>query len=142
MVPPYTKAQNAPSAVSVIEYAVKVLAIEHLVVCGHSNCGGCAGLYLNESELSELPHTAGWLRYGEEAKERARRELGEDETAKRARLTERVNVLIQIERLSAYPFIEEKLLSGEIALSGWHYVIGSGEVFIYNPKSEQFELAN
>jgi carbonic anhydrase len=142
MVPPYPQAEEAPSAVAVIEYAVNVLEVEQIVVCGHSNCGGCAGLYLPESKLAELPHTARWLRYGEEAKERARRAGETDAAANRARLTERANVLVQLDRLAAYPFIEEKHRRGEIGLSGWHYVIPGGEVYIYNRDNERFEPAN
>ena len=55
IVPPYRMADEYLATTSAIEYAVQMLNVENIVVCGHSNCGGCASLYQEQNE--KLPHT-------------------------------------------------------------------------------------
>jgi len=45
IVPPFAQSKHDFSTAAAIEYAVQILGVETIVVCGHSNCGGCAALY-------------------------------------------------------------------------------------------------
>lgn len=70
IVPPYHESEEYLSTTSSIEYAVNVLEIENIVVCGHSNCGGCKSLYASDEVLNEIPHTKKWLELAYEAKQK------------------------------------------------------------------------
>lgn len=126
-----------------IEYAVKVLKVKSIIICGHSNCGGCASIYLPDSVLDNIPNVKKWLELAENVKARVLGELKEnDDLMKREWLTEQMNIVEQIKHLLTYPFIVEKYNNKEIDIVGMYYTIETGEVFIYNAKKGLFQLAN
>lgn len=126
-----------------IEYAVQVLHVKSIIICGHSNCGGCASIYLPDSVLDKIPNVKKWLELAENVKTRVLTELKEnDELMKREWLTEQMNIVEQIKHLLTYPFIVEKYNNKEIDIVGMYYTIETGEVFIYNAQKGMFELAN
>ncbi|KLU66875.1 carbonic anhydrase 1 [Desulfosporosinus acididurans] len=137
--------QEAPMSATTacIEYAVNVLKVEQIIICGHSNCGGCGSIYLSDEELTELPVTKKWLELAQTVKTRVLKELDDpDDIMKREWLTEQINIVEQIKHLLTYPFIVEKYNKREIDIIGMYYTIESGEVFIYNALKGVFELAN
>ncbi|MBN2354448.1 MAG: carbonic anhydrase [Spirochaetales bacterium] len=139
IVPPYRLTGEYVSTTSAVEYALGVLKIENIVVCGHSNCGGCGALW-DEETLREAPHTRRWLELAARARERvlahARgRPLPEGE---RALLTERYNVLEQLRHLLTYPGVKERFRARSLKVFGWHYEIDSGEVSAYDPGEKAF----
>ncbi len=64
MVPPYSGTPGGVTAV--IEYAVKALEVQHVVVCGHSDCGAMKGL-LHPESTEDLPTVRYWLHHGQAA---------------------------------------------------------------------------
>ena len=137
---------STSATTAALEYAVKILKVENIIICGHSNCGGCSAIYLPDSVLDELPATKKWLKISENVKKRVLEELKEDNLEGNLEmkewLTEQVNIVEQIRHLLTYPFIEEKYNNNEINIIGMYYTIQTGEVFIYNAEKSTFELAN
>lgn len=131
---------------SAIEYAVKVLKVKNIIVCGHSNCGGCSSIYLPDAVLNEIPATKKWLEQAENVKKRVTDELKENDKANdldmREWLTEQMNIVEQIRHLLTYPYIVEKYNNKELDIMGMYYTIETGEVFIFNAQKGAFELAN
>lgn len=101
-----------------IDYAVGVLKVQHIVVCGHSSCGAMKGL-ADPDSLKPLPSVARWLEHSE-----ALRSAGTDDLDL---LIER-NVLLQLEHLASYPTVRAAHNAGTLQLHGWVYDIGSGVV--------------
>ena len=93
IVPPYRQTEEYVATTSVIEYAVLALGVDTIVVCGHSNCGGCAALNLPPERLDHLPHVRKWLEVSREVKGRVDRLMTGDSPEEREWLTEQVNVL-------------------------------------------------
>lgn len=126
-----------------VEYAVQVLKVKNIIICGHSNCGGCHAIYLPEDELNKTPVIKKWLELAENVKTKVLNELLQDgDEEMREWLTEQVNIVEQIKHLLTYPFIIEKYNNHEINIIGMYYTIETGEVFIYNSEKGVFELAN
>ncbi len=125
--------------VATIEYAVKVLGVKDIIVCGHSHCGAMAGLLAPET-LDEVPNVAAWLRHGDATRtiiEENYRHLEGDALLK---ATIQENVLVQIENLRTHPAVSARLARGSLRLHGWVYKFESGEVFAYDPRYGQFAL--
>ena len=139
IVPPYAAAAADTSTAAAIEYAVQALDVDTIVVCGHSNCGGCAALNMAPHELEHLPHTREWLQYSATVPGRVARLLRSDSPNEREWLTEQINVLVQVRNLLSYPFVAERMRAGTLAIQAWYYIIETGDVLIFNDASGHFE---
>lgn len=117
-----------------IEFAVLSLKVSHIVVCGHSHCGGIRALY--DGVPQGAINLAAWLDLGREAV------LPVQVTPEALRRTEQRAVILQLERLMGYPMVREHVERGLLALHGWHYVIEDGEVHVFDVKSGEFVPAS
>jgi len=142
LIPPYQQAGDYLAAISAIEFAIQGLEVENIVVCGHSNCGGIAALYKPAEYFQKLPHTRKWLELALPVKEKVLKLLPEGNHASREWLTEQMNIVEQINHLLTYPYIFEKYEKGLLTISGWYYIIETGEIFSYNKDQGFFELIN
>lgn len=137
VVPPYLPAKGSTQAA--IEYAVNALDIPTIIVLGHSNCGACAHIYHQKEGNLELPHVENWLEYIIPAKSAAMLEVHDDQNKNIFELTEKHNILISMQRLMEYPYIQSRLVKNQIHLEGWWYDIGTGKVEIYDFGKRNFE---
>jgi carbonic anhydrase len=142
IVPPYKHAGEYMAAISAIEFAIQALEVENIVVCGHSNCGGIAALYKPAEYFEKLPHTRKWLELALPVKEKVLKILPDGNHASREWLTEQMNIVEQIHHLLTYPYIAEKFEKKLLTISGWYYIIETGEIFSYNAEKGFFELIN
>ncbi len=140
LVPPFRDTSDYVATTSAIEYSVLALGVETIVICGHSNCGGCSALHLPEEDLAGLPHVKKWLEISREVPERVARLAVEHTDSEREWLTERVNVLVQMRNLLSYPFIAERVEQDRLEILGWHYIIETGEIYNFNDQLGVFEL--
>lgn len=115
-----------------IEYAVQVLKVRHIIVCGHSDCGAMKAV-MNPESVADLPAVASWVRYAERARavvlETAN---GHAEEQLLERLTEE-NVLAQIDNLRTLPCVAAKLSAHALELHGWFYDIEHGRFRVWQP---------
>jgi carbonic anhydrase len=130
IVPPYPDAVGGVSAT--IEYAVGVLRVPEVIVCGHTDCGVMRGA-LNPEALGAFPNVTAWLRY-------ANVEHREPEpTAELLLKLAEENVIAQMKNLRSHPTVASRLEQGDLSLHGWVYHIGSGGVTAYSEETGHFE---
>jgi carbonic anhydrase len=136
IVPPYGAVDGGESAT--IEYAVSVLGVKNIVVCGHTHCGAMAGL-LDDASTANLPAVRSWLKYAESTR-RIVTASHPDDSATAARLMAAVetNVLVQIEHVKTHPAVRVALSEEEIVLHGWVYNFESGQVDCFDPATNAF----
>ena len=142
IVPPFRETAEYVATTSAIEYAVLNLEVENIIVCGHSNCGGCAACLKPSDFLNNLQHTKKWLELSHPVRDRVLKEINDDRPEVREWMMEQGNVVEQLKHLLSYPYIKERAESGRLKLSGWHYIIETGEIYIYDKDREEFLLAN
>ena len=130
IVPPYPDAVGGVSAT--IEYAVGVLRVPEVIVCGHTDCGVMKGAP-NPQPLEQFPNVTAWLRY-------ANITHREPEPSAELLLTlTEANVVAQIRNLGTHPAVAARLEQGDLSLHGWLYHISSGMVAAYNAETGRFE---
>jgi carbonic anhydrase len=140
IVPHYREADEYLATTSAIEYAINILNIENIIICGHSNCGGCAALFFNDEQLKDIPHTRKWLELAKPVKEKVEIQFPEEDVHAREWLTEQMNIVEQMKHLLTYPFIKERYKKNELKILGWYYIIETGEIYNYNVEQGIFEL--
>ncbi len=140
VVPNYRLSSEFLATTSAIEYAVLVLNVENIIICGHTNCGGCKSLFFNEEELNKIPHTKKWLELIKNAKIRAEKNISSyKDKVEIEFLVEQENIIEQMNHLLTYPFIEERYDNGTLNIYGFYYEINTGIVYNYNKKIKIFE---
>jgi carbonic anhydrase len=130
LVPPYDGLHGLHGTAAAIEYAMLNLRVSRIVVCGHSHCGAIKALY--EEVPAEARNLRGWLDMAREAT------LPVQATPEALRRTEQRAVVLQLERLMAYPMVRARVERHEVTLHGWHYVIEDGEVHVFDVRSGAF----
>ncbi|MGY5124002.1 carbonic anhydrase [Streptomyces nigrescens] len=134
IVPEYRTERPAGEAAT-IEYAVRVLGVEHIVVCGHSHCGAVGALVRGE-DLTGVPAVRGWLESAApELSDGAGADGGTPELADAVQR----HALAQAERLRSYPCVAEGLDAGRLSLDVWFYEVHTGAVRRHRPETGRFE---
>ena len=137
-VPPYKEDEDYHGTGAGIEYAVSVLNVKEIIICGHTHCGACKALY-EPIDNPALVHVKKWLDLGEKAKSMAMISIGKNANKEELlRLTEKLSVVCQIENLLTYPFVKQKLDNEELFIHGWYYNIETGDIDSYDPDSYEF----
>ncbi|MCU1337657.1 MAG: Carbonate dehydratase [Bryobacterales bacterium] len=135
IVPPYPDAIGGVSAT--IEYAVGVLGVPDVIVCGHTDCGVLKGV-MNPEPLEPLTSVSAWLSYAQPArKAAASQEPTHSGPEFLLALTER-NVIEQLGNLRTHPLVAARLAQGDLQLHGWVYDLGEGLVTAYDNDQQAF----
>jgi carbonic anhydrase len=135
MVPPYGSMQGGSTAT--IEYAVALLNVPHIIVCGHTDFGVMRAL-LHPEDFRELPAVKEWVTQAETTRrimrEHFRRLTGDARLVK----TIQEKVRSQIDHLRTHPSVALQLRRGKIELHGWVYSISTGDVWVYDFARDRF----
>jgi carbonic anhydrase len=134
LVPPYNPDHQHHGTSAAVEYAVNVLKVAHIVVIGHSNCGGvhachdmCAGA---APELNEATSFIGrWMDILRPGYERVAAEVKNPEARKKA--LEHEAVLTSLRNLGTFPFVSESVAAGMLTLHGAFVEIGTGALLVH-----------
>ncbi|AIF48600.1 carbonic anhydrase [Dyella japonica] len=135
IVPPY--AQHVSGVVAAIEYAVKVLKVSHIVICGHSDCGAMKALQYPEL-VQDMPSVGAWMKHADVARyvvEQNGPGLHGPESLRH--LTEE-NVVGQLEHLRTLPAVAAAMASGQLRIHGWVYDIAHAELKAFDAQQGRF----
>ncbi|MEV7106160.1 carbonic anhydrase [Streptomyces atroolivaceus] len=130
IVPPYASPQPTSEAATV-EYAVDVLGVTDIVVCGHSHCGA-VGALVRGDDLTAVPAVRDWLAHSTPRPGGAVEDPSVAEGVKN-------HVLTQLLRLRSYPCVERGLDEGHLRLHGWFYEVHTGAVLAHDSSSDTFQ---
>ena len=136
IVPPHTNQTGGMTAS--IEFAVGVLRVPNIVVCGHTECGAMKGA-MNRDGLGNLPHVREWLGFSQAAVdivEMIGAGLSDEE---KMRLLLEQNVILQLQHLKTHPTVAVALAQKNLELHGWVYDIKTGGVIAYDDRAEEWQ---
>ncbi len=136
IVPPHSPMPGGVTAS--IEYAVAVLEIPDIVICGHSGCGAMTAILSGSGKLEQLPAVARWLHYADPARDTVLREYGSASPEERLNALVRENVLAQLDNILTHPTVAARVEARRLRLHGWFFDIGLGRVTTYDPRVQKF----
>ena len=120
-----------------MEYAVEVLEVENVIVCGHTQCGAIQAI-LHPETVEHLPYVKRWVDGGGELSRLMSERYAQLEGDALATVAVQENVLLQVENLRRFEFVEKKLAAGKLHISAWVFKIATGQVFDFDPESGEF----
>lgn len=140
-VAPYNPDSDFHATASAVEYAVSILEVSDVIVCGHSDCGAISALFKDIKPTKENVHTTKWLELGKDAK-RVGMLAYKDDKEKMLRYTEHISVVYQLDNLLTYPAVRRRVEDASLHLHGWYYDIQNGHIDYYDDESCEFKALN
>ncbi|MBN2644036.1 MAG: carbonic anhydrase [Desulfuromonadaceae bacterium] len=139
LVPPYQPDCHYHGVSAALEYAVKVLEVEHILLIGHSQCGGINGLMNLRAGQDDNEFINRWVEIAKPAKQAVLKTLAGKPQPIQERACEQASLLLSLENLLTFPWVVKKVEARTLALHAWYVDIQSGELQHYVAKRGQFE---
>lgn len=134
LVPPYSPDDRYHGTSAAIEFAVRSLAVEHIIILGHGRCGGVAALLgAHEGEF-----IGPWMRIAEPARDRALAAVGAGDAQALQRACEEETMKVSLANLMTFPWLREQVEAGHLKLHACHFVIEDGELQVLDQASGRF----
>jgi carbonic anhydrase len=135
VIPCYGTANNGELAA--VEFAVAVLGVKDIIVCGHTHCGAMKAVVHPET-VASLPSLKDWLHHCDSTAQIIKDHYSHLSEEALYTATAEENVLVQLEHLRTLPIIASRVSRGLINLHGWMYKFETGQVFVYDSREGQF----
>lgn len=138
LVPPCETNGGLHGVSTALQFAVCHLEVEHIIVLGHSQCGGINALMSGTCGCKEDDFISNWMSIAEPAKVKVLAELPEKDAKLQQRAVEQAAILLSLENLGTFPWIEQRVANGELSLHGWYFDLNDGALLEYQAQSGQF----
>ena len=144
LVPPFQMIKSEPSSVgAALEYAVRVLKVKDIIVCGHSTCGAMQAILNNNSTTTgDLELVNRWLDIAKPSYERFLNNpnLVIPESLPKEDQLSQVNVLQQMSHILSYPLIQEAISNKLVSIHGWWFNIKDVSIHVFDPEVSRFVM--
>jgi carbonic anhydrase len=141
LVPPFEAGGGYHGTSAALEFAVRCLHVEHVIVMGHARCGGIRALLGDIRFADRADHfITPWMSIAEEARREVAATLAAEGTEARAAACERAAVHVSLGNLMSFPFVREAAAAGRLQLHGWYFDLDRGELHGYCAANGGFKL--
>jgi len=138
LVPPCVDDGKTHGTSAAIEFAVKHLKVPHIIVMGHSQCGGIRALMEVEHIGRKHNFIDPWMEIMAPARDSVNREFREATLEERCSLCERAAICVSLDNLLTFPFVRQAVANRELQLHGWYFDIDNGILLERNPAENEF----
>lgn len=144
LVPPYDESHTSYHATSAaIEYAVKGLKVKHIIIMGHTKCGGIESLVKNAGRAETKTDFIGkWMKIARPALEHTLKHCGEHSFEDKCTHCEKEALKISLSNLMSFPFVKQAAEEGKLQTHAMLFDIKECALSEYNPASGEFEEIN
>ncbi|MDB4860126.1 carbonic anhydrase [Alphaproteobacteria bacterium] len=138
LVPVYSPDGENHGTSAAIEYAIKELKVQHLIILGHTDCGGIKnGYYIHSNSVNpKYEFINKWLSILLPAYNVIQKDISEQ---KQINQLEQESIKVSINNLFSFPFIKKAIDENNLSIHGLIHDIGSGNLNFLNPDTENFE---
>lgn len=139
LVPPFETGGAHHGVSAALEYGVTVLEVGHVIILGHSFCGGIQALMEDRGCAQAGQFITPWVRIAQAARDEVLRDLAHKTPQARARACELAAILVSMENLLTFPWIAQRVEAGALHIHGWYFDMETGELSTYMPETGEFE---
>lgn len=141
LVPPYETGGHYHGTSAALEFAVRCLKVEDVIVLGHSRCGGIRALLDGIHGPDGLGQfITPWMAIAAEARQQAVPAGAGQPDEAAARACEQAAIRISLQNLLGYQWVNERVQSGKLGLHGWYFDMEHGQLLRYNPQTAGFGI--
>lgn len=138
LVPPSENQGQYHGTSAALEFGVRNLKVQHIIVLGHAQCGGIHAL-LEGGVSQDESFIAEWMGIAEAARVQVEKEFTNEDSKTRHRACEQRAILVSLDNLLSFSWIREGVEKQELTLHGWYFDIEQGDLLGFNPANHQFE---
>ncbi|MEL7562780.1 carbonic anhydrase [Dehalogenimonas sp. 4OHTPN] len=139
LVPPYEVSGGQHGVSAALEFAVCHLLVEHIIVLGHSQCGGINALMADTCGYNGGGFITRWMNIAAPARERVLADLPDKKPEFQQQAVEQASILLSLENLHSFPFIAHRVSEGALSLHGWYFNLKRGDLLEYHAGRGVFE---
>jgi carbonic anhydrase len=140
LVPPCEPDAGRHGVSAALEYAVCHLQVEHIIVMGHSQCGGIKGLVDGICNCTEDSFIGSWVSIAHPAKRQVLEEFPDISPEIQYYACEKAAIMLSLENLMTFPWVRQRVEDGSLSLHGWYFDLQAGTLAGVSPLSGKFEL--
>jgi len=138
LIPPCESCDNFHGTSAALEFAVKDLEVESIIVLGHTKCGGIKALVDTPPDSKEESFTTKWMQQLAGVRQEVMSAPG-GTLETHYHDCEQKGILQSLDNLMTFPWIRERVADGRLHLHGWHYDLGDGTLFAKCKDSDEFK---
>ncbi len=142
LIPPSETSGGLHGTSAALEFGVRNLGVEHIIVLGHAQCGGIRALVENGSVNDKDSFIGDWMRLVANARDAVAQDMPHASLDEKARACEQRAILVSLRNLMTFTWVRERVEQGRLHLHGWYFDIEQGQLLHYNPASGIFEAVN
>lgn len=139
LVPKYD-AEGIHGILAAIEYAVKDLQVQNIIILGHAKCDSIKMMMSDKYTDKKLSSSMQkWLSVAEAARNAVKKQLADKDSEEQQASCERESLVVSFKNLIEYPYIAERMKKNNLQIFGLHFDIENGEVLSFNAGNGFFE---
>ncbi|MGH6881295.1 MAG: carbonic anhydrase [Hypericibacter sp.] len=138
LVPPYEVDGRIKGTSSAIEFAVRGLKVQHVIVMGHAQCGGVRALANAGQPDAGYEFLSDWVRIANPALAALNKVCPDLPPAEQRRMLEEATVMVSLGNLMGFPWIMERVRQRQLVLHGWYFDLVSGRLLAHDRRSGRF----
>lgn len=139
IVPPYGPDGRYHGTSAALEFGVRALGVEHIVVLGHALCGGIRALLSeDDAALKEFEFLKPWTDIMRRAADAVRLGVPEFDEVSTQKAVEQAAVVVSMGNVLSFPWVREKVEAGTLAIHGWYFDLRNGELSAFDPTDARF----
>ncbi len=138
LVPPAEGRAGHHGTTAALEYGVRNLGVEHIIVLGHAHCGGIQTLMNTGGANDPDSFIDDWMKLAEAARVSVVEDFADADVEQRQRVCEQRAILVSLQNLQTFPWIAQRVEQRTLALHGWYFDIQQGQLLGYDATLRQF----
>lgn len=140
LIPPYQADRSYHGTSAALEFAVNVLEVKHIIILGHSQCGGIKSLFTTPKILEKKTHSfiTSWMKLARPAYQKVIEKYHAEPLETQTTACEQYSLIHSLNNLKTFPWIHKKIINKKVQIHGWYFDLATGDTHIYDQQKKHW----